>query len=330
MFKKIIFFTILSLVFFVGCQEDMTNSPTQITLQEAWFPWAGYAGEVVAQFDVDSTYNVTFTIQEGSENIAPIRMVLTGESDFGIASAENLILSNQKGADLVAIGVVNYKSATCFITLENSGIEKLKDFEGHTIGVLTGSETETIYRLLVEKNNLDKSKLTEIAAPYDLSTFINTDTYDVRPAFIYDEPISLDRQNIDYNIIKPENYGVEMIGAVYFTRKEVIENNPQKVQNFVNVVAKGWEKAIEEPKYAINLLKKYDKDIDVERELASLRRGIEYFEGEGDSVLYANRNSWQSLGRDLEFLGKVDSTYDVSDSFNNSFIKKYHSGSSEN
>lgn len=32
--------------------------------------------------------------------------------------------------------------------------------------------------------------------------------YDVRPAFIYDEPVSLDLQHVDYNLIDPRDHGI--------------------------------------------------------------------------------------------------------------------------
>lgn len=326
--KTAIFSILIALIAFSSCnyfnkkkeQKDVIN----INLREAWFPWAGYAGELVAQYDIDSVYKVNFIVEPGSEDIDPIKMVISGKNDFGIASAENLILSNQKGADLVAIGVLNYKSSTCFITLEKSNIKSIKDFEGKTVGVLTGSETETIYRLLLAKNNINAKTIKEIEAPYDIKSFITTHEYDVRPAFIYDEPISLDAQGIKYNVIKPEDYGVQMMGAVYFTTRKMITEHPEKVQAFVNVISKGWERALTEPEYSIGLLKKFDKNIDEARELKSLKLGSEYFAGENGKVLYVNDRAWVKLSDDLKSLGRINALFDVSKSFDNSFVNEYH------
>jgi NitT/TauT family transport system substrate-binding protein len=200
----------------------------------------------------------------------------------------------------------------------------VKDFEGNTVGILTGSETETIYNLLVKKNNLDRDKITEVEAPYDIKSFITTHNYDVRPAFMYDEPVTLDAKNIAYNIIKPEDYGVQMMGAVYFTTREMIDKQPEKVQAFVSTLAKGWEDALADPEYAIELLKKYDKDIDAGRELASLKRGSEYFAGQNGKILYVDDEAWITLRNDLKLLNKIDASFDVKKSYDNSFVNKYH------
>ena len=304
----------------------------QINLREAWFPWAGYAGEVYALYEVDSLYNVALKLEPGSEDINPIQMVLGGTNEFSIASAENLLVANSKGANLVAIGVLNYKSPTCFIALENRHIQSLKDFEGKRVGVLTGSETETIYRILIAKNHIRKDTITEVEAPYDLSSFINTNTYDIRPAFIYDETVSLDLKGIKYNIIKPEDYNVKLMGAVYFTTREMIEKHPQKVQAFVNIIAKGWEKALENPQKAIHYLKRFDKNIDTTRELASLEKGLDYFRGQDNKALFVSSDEWKNLFDNLVEFKRFGTNFDFAKfdytkSFDNSFILKYHNES---
>lgn len=294
-----------------------------ITLREAWFPWAGYAGEILAE-EIAKQKGIDFKVEQGAEDIDPIKMVLSGTNDFGIASAENLILANLKGADLVAVGALNYKSATCYIALKNKGITTLKDFENRKVGVLTATETETIYRLLLAKNNINTNLITEVEAPFDLTTFISTDAYDIRPAFFYDEAVTLDINKIEYTIIEPEDYGVQMIGAVYFTTKKMISDSPEKVQGFIDVLGGGWEKTIANPKEAIESLLQYDPNIDSNRELASLTKGIEYFSGENGKVLFASDSTWSALKRDLEFLGKIPENFDIHSCYDNTYVMKYH------
>ena len=324
---KLFRLTILVLVsvLFFSCDNNSrkTNSGlTTFSLRQGWFPWAGYAGELLAMYDLDSIHGVTFKIESGADDIDPMKMVLSGSNDFGITSAEAIITANEKGANLVVIGVVNYKSPTCFISLEGSGIKTPYDFERKKVGILTGSETETVYRTLINKLNVNTTNITEVEAPYDLKTFINK-VYDVYPGFIYSETIALDLQNIEYNIIKPEDYDVELIGAVYFTTKSMVENNPEIVQDFVNIVAEGWELALENPRKAIDYLSRFDKSIDKQRELISLERGIDYFAGENHKVLFASSERWSDLKIALVKLGKIKDV-DISHCFDNSFINNYH------
>lgn len=320
-----IIFLSLTLVVLFSCGNSKKESQDEVSsfsLRQGWFPWAGYAGELVAMNKLDSINGVNFILEAGADDINAMTMVLNGRNEFGITSAEAIITANEKGAEFVAIGVVNYKSPTCFISLESNNIKIPQDFEGKKIGVLTGSETETVYRTLVNKLALDRSLIKEVEAPYDLKTFINK-LYDVYPGFIYSETIALDMQNIEYNLIKPEDYGVELIGAVYFTTKEMIKNNPNDVQSFVNIIAEGWEIALENPEQAINYLSMFDDSIDKERELVSLKTGAEYFAGENNKALFASETKWNELKNALVNLNKIKNL-NINHSFDNSFINNYH------
>ena len=102
---------------------------------------------------------------------------------------------------------------------KDSGVATPADFKGKKVGVLTGTSTEYVYRMLLSKLGIPKSSFTEIEAPFDLATFLAGE-YDVRPAFIYDEPVSLDLKQVQYSIIQPEKFGVVFLGTVYFTTKK--------------------------------------------------------------------------------------------------------------
>lgn len=322
--KFALLFFVSALIFSCGSNNKKSALEEEpITLREAWFPWAGYAGELFAE-EIGEEHNIDFRIAPGAEDIDPLKMVISGTNDFGIASAENLILANQKGAELVAVGALNHKSATCFIALKDKNVNRLKDFENKTVGVLTATETETIYRLLLAKNDINQSKIKEVEAPFDLTTFLATGAYDIRPAFVYDEAVTLDQRGVEYTMVKPDDYGVQMIGAVYFTRKKTVNEKPEKVQAFVDVIAEGWKQALAKPEKAIEMLKEYDPDIDAQRELASLQKGTEYFAGEENKVLFVSDSTWHALKNDLVFLNKIPADFDINSCFDNSFINTYH------
>lgn len=299
-----LFATTLTSCKYLSNKEDEDKKTLKASLIQEWFPNANYAGELVAMYETDSINGLELELKAGSDQLDPIKLVLSGESDFGVASADRIIQSNELGADLVVIGVANYKSPTCYLSKKEKNIQRIKDFEGKKIGVLTGTNTEVIYRILVNKNNLDKAKLIEVEAPFDLGTFING-TYDVRPAFVYDEPVSLDQQNVPYNMLKPEDYGVNFLGTVYFCKKNLIENNPDLVKAFVQSIKSGWEQTFQNPTHAIDLLHKYDKNIDKIRENKSLNKALEYFKGENDSTLFASQKTWESMANDLRQMGLI-------------------------
>ena len=318
-----VFLMVVLALYIVACNKDKPK----VELIEGWFPWTGYIGELCAMNKTGSLNDLGFKIVDGADNINPVQLVLANKYKFGVAGAEAIIAANiNTGADLVAIGVVNYKSATCFLSLPESNILKIRDFQGKIIGILSGTETETIYKALKKKFNLQIDSINnEVEAPYDLQTFLMR-KYEVRPGFTYDEAVTLDLKGIKYNILYPEDYGVSTLGGVYFTRRKTIEEEPELVQKVVNSIAMGWELALQNPTEGVMLLKQHDpSNIDVKRENACFKKGLAYFKGVGDSVLYASDKSWKNFEYILRYIGRVPANFDISRSYDNSFILNYFS-----
>lgn len=320
--KRGFFLIAISLALFAGCKNNPSpQNIVKVSLRQEWFPYSGYAGEVCAVSETDSLYGLELVLEAGSDNIDPIKLVLSGQNDFGVVSADRILAANDKGANLVAIGIVNYVSPTCFIAKEDKKVLTPKDFEGKSVGILTGTNTELIYKILKKRNSLDGSKIREIEVPFDLGTFV-AGSYDVRPAFIYDEPVSLDIQNIKYTIIKPSDFGVSFLGTVYFTRRDMIDKNPKTVQAFINSIADGWKSALENPEKAITYLQHYDHSIDAKRELLSLRKGLGYFRGEENRILFASKERWETMAGYLKDLGLIKN-FEYAECVNNTFVDQY-------
>lgn len=321
--NRILSVTIIALSTLIfSCNNSSKSETKTVTVRQEWFPNANYAGELIAAKEFAKEENIEIKIEAGSDNIDPIKLVLSGKNDFGVVGADKVLMANESGANLVVIGVINYNSPTCFLALENKQVKTPKDFEGKTVGVLTGTATEYVYRALLSKSGVDVKKLKEVEAPFDLATFI-AGSYDVRPAFIYDEPVSLDMQNMKYTIINPSEYGVSFIGTVYFTTKKMVDENPETVQSFINAVAKGWEKSIKQPAVAIKYLKEYDSNIDENRELKSLEKGLSFFTGYNNEVLTADLPHWEQMSNTLVELGLMKSS-DLKNTVDTTFVSTYH------
>jgi NitT/TauT family transport system substrate-binding protein len=308
-----------------GCRTKDESGPLQqkVTLRQAWFPWCGYAGELEAAQNYDRSNGLDLVIEKGADDIDPIKLVVSGNSDFGVGSAEYVVNASLKGADLHIIGVINYKSPTCFLALEDKGVHSFGDFKGKKVGILTGTETETVYKLLKLKGIIDPAEVTEVEVPFDLTSFIATKSYDIRPAYVYDEPVSLDAKGIKYTIVKPDEF-VSLISGVYFTTGKTLRESPDKVRSFVFSVAEGWKKALGDPDSAIRLLVEYDKGVDAKKELQSLKVGAPYFEGEDSRILWASQKRLDDFASAMVTLKEAQSTNDVLKWFDLQFVHEYH------
>lgn len=86
----------------------------------------------------------------------------------------------------------------------------------------------------------------------------------------------------------------------------------------------GWELALENPEEGVLILKQHDPaNIDIKREEACFKKGLGYFKGENDSVLYASDKSWKNFENVLKSTGMVPANFDINNSYDNSFIMNY-------
>ena len=294
-----------SLLFWNGNRGRTGTAPLQqttVTLRQEWFPNSNYAGALFASHEFATRNGIRLVVQPGADNIDPIKLVLSGESMFGDAGADRIIAANEKGADFVVIGALNNVTPTVFVAKRELNIKTPLDFVGKRVGVLTGTSTEYVYRILLSKLHIDKSSLTEIEAPFDLATFVQG-AYDVRPAFVYDEPVSLDIKHVPYTIVRPADFGVRFMGTVYFTRRKFAQENPELVQKFINSVAQGWNAALKDPERAIHYLKAFDRTIEEGRELQSLIKSRSYFAGYRGQPLHIDPDAWTATMQNLQTLG---------------------------
>ena len=320
-FRKLSAFIALFLPAVYSCNAPSRSKLITVTLQQEWFPYSGFAGELTAMHETDSLHGLNIDLHAGSENIDPIKLVISGTRDFGVAPADRILAADQKGARLVVIGVIESRSPVCFLTKAKDHILSPKDFPGKKAGVIAGVQSELVYRTLLAKQGIKMNQVKEVNIPFGLETFL-LGQYDIRPAFIYNETLVLEDKHIPFNTIKPEQYGVTFLGSVYFTTQDYIDKHPQLVQAFISSIADGWKKALTNPAKSISYLKQFDHSIDSVREYRSLIMAKDYYQPAGERLLYASKKDWQAMYahlKDLKVITNVDLAKSVDDSFINNW-----------
>ncbi len=72
----------------------------RVTLRQEWFPNSNYAGALFASREFAKKHNLVLEVVAGSDQIDPVAQVISGHDTFGDASADKVLLANQKGANL--------------------------------------------------------------------------------------------------------------------------------------------------------------------------------------------------------------------------------------
>jgi NitT/TauT family transport system substrate-binding protein len=298
----IILMIALLVTIFATCEKRKGKSAI---LQREWTANAEFVGDLCA-VRLAPEYGYRLAVKEGSELLDPVRQVRVGAAQFGVASADRILQENAGGAELTVIAAATYRTPVVFLVHQDSNIQSPGGFIGKSIGIQVGTNTELVLDALVAGSRLDKNRIRIVDSGWGIRPFVVGDV-DVLGAFDYDEPIQLDMMGMKYRKIIPEDYGVKYVGTVYFTSRNLIEHDPDLVQDFVSSLCAGWKEAMRAPDQAINLLSDYNSDVDKAKELKSLGVGIKYFGGEDGRLLFASRERWEAMAASLIQLGKIES-----------------------
>lgn len=316
---------ISGLFFIAGCTsntKNTTDTKLATTLKLNWIFTGSFAPEALSAKSYAAKNNLTLKLEAGGQGKDPLKLVK--DNEFGAAAADEILRADDKGADFVIIGLINYNSPACFISQEKDNIKTPKDLEGKTVGMLPFGSTGLIYKILLKKAGVDESKIKEVSVYPDLKVFLAGKTHQVQPAFIYDETVSLDLLNIKYNVIEPSKYGVEFKGPCYFTTGKTIKDNPDLVKAFIATMAEGMNAAIANPTDAIKALKTVAPEINESRELKVWLRGSPYYSGYLKKPLTWDIQSWNNMVSELMSFKELQQNPDLKKVLNATFIEDYY------
>jgi ABC-type nitrate/sulfonate/bicarbonate transport system substrate-binding protein len=228
-------------------------------------------------------------------------------------------MANEKGADLVAIGIADYISPTVFMSKKNKNILKPADFIGKKVGVQSGGATEFVYRALIKKLDLENKGINEVQIGFDMKPFVENQ-FDVRPGFIFDEVVYLDQNNIPYNLIEPKDYGIVYPGRVYFVKREFLKSNKDLLKVFIQETQKGWNYALNNPEEAIRQLQAFEPKINFQREFDGLKKAKAYFGGFEGKILNPDIEACNELVKILNQLKVMKTSPNFEEYFDTSLL----------
>lgn len=295
----------------------------KMSLRLQWLHQAQFAGFYVAK---DKGYYAQFgidlTINSGGQDFNAATLVGTKSDDFGIWTADQVLLAASNGVPIQAVGAVFYKSLAVFMVHADSKIKTPKDFECSTVGMYYGYDTETIYKALIDKFYVDKTKIKETALQYDLQRFFNRDV-DVWPAYIINQPIIAEQKGCPVRLLHPEDFDIRYYSDTIIVNKDTANNSPNLVINFLAASEMGWQYALKHPEEATQIVLKYATSSDPEFQQKMLTSTFNYLTTKG-GMFEMSIETWESIKSLLEQYVKPINKLSISDTVRFDFAGKAH------
>jgi NitT/TauT family transport system substrate-binding protein len=203
-----------------------------------WFIQAGYWQ--AAQDNLGKDAGIKITVMQGGPRIQTVPQVASGQAEFGIGNADDILLARLRGAPVRAVFAhLDYVPYT-LVYHTDPAVKGIADLDGRTFAVNIGNAywewTKKHYKL---------SGTRDIPVSGDLSLFRN-DPKMVQQGYSLFLPARMAGAGIPVQQITLASLGYRPYN-VLFTTDEMIQKNPALVKATVAAVQKGWSNFIRNP-----------------------------------------------------------------------------------
>ena len=297
------------LISLCGCgpreeSEDEDGLP-RVALQLNWVPEPEFGGYYAArETGADREQGFRLDVRGGGPGTPVEQMIAAGRIDFGISSADNVLIARARGADLVAVYAVFQTFPQGIMVHAARGLKSLAEvFQGGTIAMEPGTPYQ---RLLEMKFGLSKVR----AVPYNnnLAPFLHDPNFATQ-CFITAEPIAARRGGADPQVFPLKDAGYNPYAGVIITRSHVVAEQPERVRALVRAVRKGWQAYLADPRSANAVMQQLNPTMEPATfaEVAEVQRPLiadRVTDEHGLGVMQPER--WQELADQLLDLGIID------------------------
>lgn len=243
----------------------------ELTYRLKWLYNASVAGDMYAEEKGYFTKaGLSVTIKEGGPGKNAIKELELGQADFGVASADQVIIALEKGAQVVVLFQIFQTNPMQWIyrsTLpEITQIEQLK---GKSIGITFGGNDESIMNTLFAMGGLTNKDVDIHSARFDFSPFL-TKKVQIWPVYRNSQGVILQKRlQAEGELVRffnPADFGVNFVANSVITSKKMMDQQPELVDAFRTALLSAWEDAMDKSneQEAIRVIARRDKGNDTE------------------------------------------------------------------
>jgi len=291
-----------------------------VTVRLKWFNQAQFAGYYVAKAKgYYQEAGLDVSVQPGGPDFPAVQMVAGGNEQFGVTSADQILVARGKGVPVVAVAVLYRKNPFVLFSLKPAGIETPAQFRGRKIGLKVGGNEELIYRAVLGKAGVSAKDLTELPVKFDMTPLL-TGQIDVWPGYVINEVLTAREKGFGVNIIWPGDYGINLYADTLFTTEKMVQEKPDVVRRFVAATLKGWGYAVAHLEEAAEITVKSGTKLDYAHELAMMKESVGLLKPDSQPIGTMQAVQWTAMQDMLLKGGFLKNPLDLNKAYTTRFL----------
>lgn len=281
------------------------NGRIRLGLQLNWVPEPEFGGYYAARdLGAFRDEGLEVDIRPGGPGVPVVQMVAAGQVDFGITSADSILVARERGADVVAIFALYQTFPEGIMVHAERGLKSIAEvFAGGTLAMEPGTP---YHRMLERRYGLDKVR----AVPYsnNLGPFLHDPQF-AQQCFITAEPIAARRAGAQPQVFRISDIGYNPYAGVIFTRRQLLDAHPDQVAALVRAARRGWQAYLDDPGPANRAMQALNPTMDPDTFTAAsaVQKPLILPEGQPPASLgRMNLERWEQLAGQLRELGLIN------------------------
>jgi NitT/TauT family transport system substrate-binding protein len=277
------------------------SKSTKIKLALNWKPDPQFGGFYAAPY---SKYSLDVEILPGGAGTPTVQMVGAGSAEFGIVSADELVVARSKGNDVVALFAVFQNCPEGIMAHASRNPSSIADvLKGGTLALQRGLPYA---RLLEKQYGFEHVKV--VPSPGgDITAFLNDENF-AQQCFIVSEPLAARRKGVAVKVFPVSDIGYNPYTTVVATSGDTLRKNPAMAKAMVAAVRDGWRAYLDDPKATNEKMRQMNPSMDAETftEVAEAQKPfIETGDATRGGLGTMSKQRWQTLVQQLKDLGGI-------------------------
>ncbi|HEY0186831.1 MAG TPA: ABC transporter substrate-binding protein [Cellulomonas sp.] len=300
-----------------------TDDLTPVTFVLDWTPNSNHTGIYVALekgwfADQGIDLEIVQPPEDGAE-----ALVASGSAQFGVSYQENVTQARGQDVPIVSIAAVIAHNTSGFASPVDRDITRPADYAGHVYGGWGSPIEAAILDALVEQDGGDPDQVTNI--DIGTSSVIQAFSQGIDLGWVFegwDVPLA-EEEGIDLNVQLVRDYddALDWYTPVLISSEDVIADDPELVQAFVNAATEGYEYAIENPDESAQILLDAVPDLDEQQVVAAQEYLADEYQSDSAQWGYQRPEVWTDFTAWLEDNAIIESGFDVEAAYTNQFVE---------
>lgn len=274
-----------------------------------WTPNTNHTGLYVAinkGYFADAGINLEVVPYNSSD---PDVIVDSGQAQFGIGFQASTSIAMAAGADLLSVLAVEQRWATQISVLaDRADIQSPADLDGLVYGGFGSASEEAIMRAVIQNAGGEGNFDTVVLGSNAYEALYSGDV-DFTVPFVAWEGVEAERRGVDLKSFSYTDYGFPDSYQVIVTgNKTWLKEHPDLASSFVQVLARGYEEAVDDPEGAAAILKEENSDVLTDLDFLVESQAIlsaEYMLDQNKEFGRQTAQQWSDLGKFLFESGQL-------------------------